>query len=177
MKKYKLAANGVTRDDGANIPDAGGNRDWQEYQEWLAAGNTPDPSDIPSLSNLQVAACSAIDQAAGITRQKYITTSPGQEATYIEKARQCDAYVAAGYPDTPDPIAYSYVIAEQAARGGNTTYQQACDSILAERNQWSVLGAKIEEARRKAKIAINAATTIEGAEVAKAVGLAELAVL
>ena len=30
--------------DNANIPFDEGNRDYQEYKTWLAAGNTPDPS-------------------------------------------------------------------------------------------------------------------------------------
>jgi hypothetical protein len=46
--KYKLTENGVLdTETGAHIPNAEGNRHWQEYQEWLAAGNTPDPADPP----------------------------------------------------------------------------------------------------------------------------------
>jgi hypothetical protein len=32
--------------DNAFIPDHGGNRDWQAYLEWLAAGNEPDPASL-----------------------------------------------------------------------------------------------------------------------------------
>jgi len=41
---YKLLQNSVTRlSDGASIPFAEGNRDYREYLDWVAAGNTPEP--------------------------------------------------------------------------------------------------------------------------------------
>lgn len=51
---YKLIANSdsVRRlSDGAFIPADNGNRDYREYQEWLAAGNTPEPADQPAPVN------------------------------------------------------------------------------------------------------------------------------
>lgn len=48
---YQLTEHGVIRrSDNAYIPDAEGNRDWQEYQEWVAAGNTPEPIFEPPPS-------------------------------------------------------------------------------------------------------------------------------
>jgi len=41
---YKLNNNSVTRlADGACIPFANGNRDYEEYKQWLSEGNTPEP--------------------------------------------------------------------------------------------------------------------------------------
>ena len=45
---YQLAENGVLRlRDMAFIPDCKDNRDWQQYQQWLAEGNTPEPMPAP----------------------------------------------------------------------------------------------------------------------------------
>jgi len=41
---YKLHQNGVKRlSDGASIPFANGNRDYEEFKQWLSEGNTPEP--------------------------------------------------------------------------------------------------------------------------------------
>jgi len=41
---FKLSGDGVIRKaDGVCIPNSDGNRDWKQYQEWLAEGNTPEP--------------------------------------------------------------------------------------------------------------------------------------
>lgn len=40
---YTLMSNGgvIRQSDGAEIPPDPKNRDWQQYQEWLAEGNEP----------------------------------------------------------------------------------------------------------------------------------------
>jgi hypothetical protein len=47
MADYKLRIDGgvLHIPTGRSIPDAANNRHWQEYQRWLAAGNTPEPAD------------------------------------------------------------------------------------------------------------------------------------
>lgn len=52
----------VTRTtDGANIPSDPGNRDWQDYQAWLAAGNTPAAESEPSPEQLQAQYTALLD--------------------------------------------------------------------------------------------------------------------
>ena len=72
MAEYELTdGDGVTRGDGASIPDADGNRDWRAYQEWLSAGNTPDPIPVPVIDPA-VAERKASEKSA---RDKIATTS------------------------------------------------------------------------------------------------------
>ncbi|HWW46310.1 MAG TPA: hypothetical protein VNZ94_00525 [Xanthobacteraceae bacterium] len=48
MGEYRLCGNSVLRlADDAVIPDDPANRDWAEYQEWLAGGGVPDPEPEP----------------------------------------------------------------------------------------------------------------------------------
>lgn len=48
MAKYKLTESGCRDvERGLHIPDDPQNRHWKEYLEWVAAGNTPDPEDVP----------------------------------------------------------------------------------------------------------------------------------
>lgn len=44
---YKLTKNNfaIRLSDNAHIPNAPGNRDWDEYQKWIAKGNSPVPAE------------------------------------------------------------------------------------------------------------------------------------
>jgi hypothetical protein len=47
-----IRTSGVIRlSDGASIPQDQGNRDWREYLDWVAAGNTP----LPATAQVDVA--------------------------------------------------------------------------------------------------------------------------
>lgn len=49
MAYQLLSSGGVQRADGAVIPDDPHNADWQAFQAWKAAGNTPAPVPVPAV--------------------------------------------------------------------------------------------------------------------------------
>jgi hypothetical protein len=109
-----------------------------------------------------VAACRTwaadqIDAAAGRARARYLTTVPGQEATYTAKYAQAQAYIAAGYPADAAPYAW---IAQESLRTG-LTHTQAADRIKATGDVWAnLVGPAIEGLRIGGKDDLAAITTV-----------------
>lgn len=63
---YKLAQNGVIKlSDNAFIPNDLANKDWQEYQEWLRKGNTPEPEFTLAELRIKLA-----NEMKGLRRQR-----------------------------------------------------------------------------------------------------------
>lgn len=126
------------------------------------ANGNPVLSDppAPSLADVQATALKTIDADAETLRSVYITANSGQVATYILKYNEATAYKTAGYTgDVP-----GLVQSEVDATGD--TPQAAADSIIAQYEAWSALAASIETIRRKAKIAVSAATTADDVNTA-----------
>ena len=80
---YKLNQNStsVTRlSDGACIPLPPNESNGYEYQEWLAAGNTPQPADIPIIAIPQTVSAAqakiALFNAGLLTQVNTIMTNP-----------------------------------------------------------------------------------------------------
>lgn len=108
----------------------------------------------------------AIDAVAGEARARHITVAPGQAETYTAKAEQAQAYLAAGAPGDLSEWPWIRVDAQAFGMSGET----AASSILANRDAWTQLGAKIEEIRLRAKAAVNAASSpMECARILKSV--------
>lgn len=109
------------------------------------------------LDNARTLATERIDSAAAAARARYITTGAGQEATYLTKEREADAFVAAGRPS--DTSAYPMLVAEAAGCG--TTIGVVADLVRATRNQWVPLAATIEGLRMGGKSAVAAANDVQ----------------
>ena len=100
------------------------------------------------LADAKSLALAQIDSAAGATRLRYITDVPGQQAVYLEKLQQSQAWIA-----SPTETAPPYVAAEAAALKTDNT--SAANYIIATANVWNnQLSPAIEQARRSGKIAI-----------------------
>lgn len=109
-----------------------------------------------ALSNTKADALDRIDRMACGVRAKYITSGAGQEATYLLKEREADAFVAAGRP--VETTAYPMLTAEAAATGA--TVSTLADSVRATRDQWVALAAQVEAIRMGAKAAVALAADV-----------------
>ena len=112
-----------------------------------------------------------IDDKAGAVRACYITVAPGQEATYLLKAQQAEAYRASDYYGEPPTL----VAAEAMAYGIEP--HEAADRIVAQEAAWTQLATAVELVRRSGKVAVEAALTSEELQVALDDALEQLAEL
>jgi hypothetical protein len=110
-----------------------------------------------NLDQMKKAALNAIDELAGKTRLKYITSVPGQAETYLLKAAQAKALVDAGYVYTSLEAEYPLIAAEVPVYGD---VQNTCNAILTAQTQWSHLAAAIEGIRLNTKKKIRDAVEI-----------------
>ncbi len=112
------------------------------------------------LNRVKARIAGVIDRTAGETAMRYITSRPGQEATYLYKAQQARAHKAAAYPVdlAPYPLIAAELTALQVANP-TATAQMASDSILDTEALWLAKAAQIETARRVGKEKVKAATS------------------
>jgi len=109
-----------------------------------------------ATSEAKIQGASAIDAAAGRARQRYITTSPGQDATYTVKYAEALDYIAAGYPSDLSPYPF---IAGESQPNTWMTPTQAATRIATLGGYWrEVIGPAIEAARINGKDALDSLT-------------------
>lgn len=125
-----------------------------------------------TLEEVKLDGLARIDSAAGQARLRYITDVPGQSGTYLIKAEQAKAFIAASGQGAVPP----YVQAEADATGMPPL--QAAQYIDAVSTAWAdQLGPIIERERRIGKIAVEEATTVEEVYTAQDTAIAILATI
>lgn len=91
-----------------------------------------------------------IDGAASRARARHATVIDGQGSMYLIKADEAQRYLAAGAPD--NAADYALLQAESAALG--ITPQEQAARVLAARDTWLLVAARIEAARISGKAAL-----------------------
>ena len=88
--------------DGAFIPKVPGNRDYEQYLQWLALGNSPEPIPEPTLDELKVQKVKEINAACDLTLNVILDTYPeGEVETWFLQAEEAKAYLADNTASTP----------------------------------------------------------------------------
>lgn len=116
---------------------------WDEVKcRWLGT---------PTCSKLEADSHALIDQAAGSARLRFITDVAGQQAVYLLKLQEAEAYIASG-GNTPAP----HIVSEAAATG--STAGQVAAAVVARALLWNTqLSPAIEGARMGGKASVSAA--------------------
>lgn len=137
------------------IPE-GDSHAWREYQQWLAAGNTPEPAPGSDMASKISEAVLRIDaEADAITRDVV-----GERLAEYQKAeKEAQAFKDAGYLGTAPPSVKAWQDAKAAA-GIAWTAQQAADDILATAAQWQSASNAIRAERLLRKERARAAATV-----------------
>lgn len=97
-----------------HVPDAPGNRDYRAVQEWIAAGNTPEPWETQPerLQRVVMEKRSEIEaDFAAVTNQLRAGYSPDEIASWDQQIREARAYQAD--PLAPVPLLQG-ILAERA---------------------------------------------------------------
>lgn len=111
-----------------------------------------------------------IDAAATRARSRNATMIDGQDAMYLLKANEAERYIAAGSP--ADASAYVLLSAEAAAL--QITPQEQAARVIAARDAWLLVAARIEAARIGGKASLVGPSTVEAVIDAVEVAVAEL---
>lgn len=124
---------------------------------------------VESLEDIKLQAIQDIDNLAGYTRSKYITNITGQDAVYAQKLLEAEEYLKSGFIG-------EYIKAEALA--ANKEVQLVAQDIVDKSVLWNtVIGPKIEGIRRKNKLLVQEAHTIEKVYAIKAQNTQDLSIL
>lgn len=111
------------------------------------------------LDIVKASMAASVDADAEKVRSIFVTATPGQFATYLEKEAEARR-VLAGHTD-------NLVFLPLEAEAIGAALPALAAEVVAQADAWRSIGARIEAARRKAKCALVAASTL--AEIATAI--------
>ena len=145
------------------VPDDPRNRHRQELDAWLAAGNSIGPAMV-NLAEFKAQAKAQISAKAEASRGKVLTlVGPGKGMSYTKVAQEAATYVA-----TQGAGAYPF-LAARVASGRYANLADAAAGPLAIENATAMAAAAIDEIEDRAKLQIDAATTVEQVQAAATV--------
>lgn len=138
-------------------------RFWTVIQEWLDAGHEIQPplSIAPTLLEAKAILKKQIDDEAEATRLRYITGGAGQAMTYQQKATEAVSCLA---DPNPSPENYPLLAAEIGITA--ETLVGVAQIVFAAHQGWRQVGGMIEGLRLGGKQAVEAADSIEAAQIA-----------
>ncbi len=122
------------------------------------------------LESLKTSLCQKTDAAAEKERQKYITGGSGQSMTYTEKFNQAVEYSKnwqahmKNPAQEPEPNENDYLLLKAGLGIDGSTLIEVAATVTYAYAVWQQIGAAIEGARLKAKMAISEAKTAEDAQ-------------
>lgn len=115
------------------------------------------------LATVKAEAKTAVSVGAEQARGKYITTGSGKAMSYQQVASEAVRYVA-----TSGAGAYPFLQA-RVTSGRYADLAAAATGTLAIEQQWATIGSSIDMLEDKAKLAIDAATTVDQVQAAAVV--------
>lgn len=121
----------------------------------ILARDTPTP---PTLAEIKASVSAEIDAVAGMVRAQFITVTPGQEMTYLEKVTQAQALLAEE-PGEIDEDDYPLMFGEVGITANNAT--GVAEIILQRYRAWQDIGAAIERSRLLGKKQVAEAADVE----------------
>ena len=130
-------------------------------------------AEVPVLVLAEAAAehfQQGIDTAVGRARARNTTRIDGQDSMYLLKANEAERYIAAGSPmDASD-----FVLLKAEAEALQLTPQEQAARVIAARDSWLSVAARIEAARIGGKASLAGQATVEAVVAAGELVIAEL---
>lgn len=121
---------------------------------------------VEELAGVQEDFLYRINKEAGDLRSKYITVIPGQEGTYLEKAKEATRYFETD-PGSIVPTDYPYLSMEAAELG--ITVAELAAQVRATEQAWTLINASIEAKRRGAQQKVYNAIAVADGDALRAV--------